>query len=107
MTSQKQPPESQYPLPGTPTDPTRIDFNVVGKEMANDLAVSALLDNLTNRADRNAVKEQLEKYLKCSDSIIDLGLATWLHIRPSEIAHKPTVKKYFEKHLNIILSGLK
>lgn len=106
MTSQSQSSECQYPLPGTPTDPTRIDFNIVGKEMANDLAVSTLLNNLTNESDRNAVKEQLEKYLDCSDSIVDYELSSWIHVRPSEIAHKPTVKKYLEKHLKIILSSL-
>ena len=106
MTSQSESSEHQYPLPGTPTDPTRIDFNVVGKEMANDLAVSTLLNNLTNESDRNTAREQLEKYLECSDSIVDYGLSSWIHIRSSEIAHKPSVKKYFEKHLKIILSGL-
>lgn len=107
MTSQSQPPEHKYPLPGTPTDPTRIDFNVVGKEMANDLVVSALLDNLTNKDDRNSAREQLEQYLKCSDSIVDYGLSSWVRLRVSEFAHKPTVKEHFEKHLKIVLSRLK
>lgn len=107
MTSQTQPPEHQYPLPGTPTDPIRIDFNAVGKEIANDLAVSAFIDNLTNEDDKDIIREQLERHLECSDSVIESTLSTGVYERIADMSHKPTVKKYFEKHLKIILLGLK
>lgn len=94
------------PLPATPVDNSVIDFSVIGKEIANELAVEILIKNMSHPADRDAVKTRLEHHLKHADSAVDKGLDDLTLLRSRERANKPVVKQHFKKQINLILKNL-
>ena len=96
----------QYPPPAIPFSQNDPDFNVIGKEMANDLVVGAMMKQMSDQRDRDAVIDELEPFLFYDDKDMKKALESFLRIEPSEQACIPIVRKYFRKHLDSIISEL-
>ena len=91
---------------GKPTNPPQVDFNAVGKELANDIAVEILVGSMTLQSDRNAAITQINEYLVDTDTVLANEMKNLLHDSLVIRADKERVKNYFVLSMSQILADL-
>lgn len=96
-----------YPIPMTPTNSPQVDFESIGKELANDLVIGILIQCLSDEKERDLVRSQLDSLLTCSDHIVSTGLRTILYERSVPVVYKEAAIERFERHIKFLASEIK